>query len=177
MGLDIAFVGLLVWYGLKGYRKGLIHVVFSSAAIIIATLGALKLSGKISAYFFADDSQISSWTPILSFLITFSTILFVIYLISKAIDTTIKKVRLGGVNRLAGMILYGIIVAFFFSTVLWLGDKVNLIKPETKVSSLCYPIISPIAPKGFQIIGNILPIVKNSYSDLDQVFNKINDTL
>ncbi|HRP89417.1 MAG TPA: CvpA family protein [Edaphocola sp.] len=177
MSLDIVFLIVLIWYGLKGYRKGLVHVIFSAVAIIIATLGALKLSGKISKYFFNDGNTISSWTPMLSFLVTFLAILFTIFLISKTIDSTLKKVKLGGLNRIAGMALYGIMVAFFFSTILWLGDKVNLIKPETKASSVTYPFIAPIAAKGFVWIGNIIPIVKSSYSELDQIFDKVNNDL
>lgn len=177
MGLDIVLLALLTWYGFKGYRKGIVQVLFSTIAMIAATLGALKLSGKLSGYFFQKDSDISPWLPVLSFILVFAAILFLVYLISKTVDSSLKKVRLGWLNRLAGMALYILIISFVFSTVLWIGDKVNLIKPETKAASVTYPLIAPIAPIGFEFFGTILPFVKSSYAELEALFDKIDGHL
>lgn len=177
MGLDIILLALLTWYGFKGYRKGIVQVLFAAIAMIVATLGALKLSGKLSGYFFQKDSDISPWLPVLSFILVFAAILFFVYLISKTVDSSLKKIRLGWLNRLAGMVLYILIISFVFSTVLWIGDKVNLIKPETKSASVTYPLIAPIAPKGFELLGGLLPFVKSSYSELDMLFDKIDGHL
>lgn len=173
MGLDLIFLVLLCWYGYKGYRKGLVHVVFSGLAMIMATLGALKLSGKVSAYMFDKDTGISPWVPMLSFLIVFCAIIFFVFLVSKTVDSSLRKVRLGGLNRIAGLALYGFIVCFFFSTVLWLGDKVSLIAPETKASSMSYPYLVPIASWGFETFGAILPFVKSSYAELEAIFDHV----
>lgn len=177
MGLDLFFLALLAWYGYKGYRKGIVHVVFSGLAMIVATLGALKLSGKVSAYFFDQNAALSPWIPILSFLIVFSAIIFLVFLISKTVDSSLKKVKLGGLNRIAGLALYAGIVCFFFSTILWLGDKVNLINPETKAKSISYSFLAPVAPWGFEMFGTILPFVKSSYAELDAIFDKIDQKL
>ncbi len=177
MGLDLVFLALLAWYGYKGYRKGIVHVVFSGIAMIVATLGALKLSGKVSAYFFDKNTELSPWIPMLSFLIVFSAIIFFVFLVSKTIDSSLKKVRLGGLNRIAGLALYGAIVCFFFSTILWLGDKVNLINPDTKASSMSYATLAPIAPWAFDAFGTVLPFVKSSYAELEAIFDKIDQKL
>lgn len=177
MGLDIVLLALLTWYGFKGYKKGIVQVLFSAVAMIAATLGALKLSGKISGYFFQKDSDISPWLPVLSFILVFSAILFLVFLISKTIDSSLKKIRLGWLNRLAGMALYILMISFVFSTVLWIGDKVNLIKPETKSASLTYPFIAPIAPKGFELFGTVLPFVKSSYAEMEALFDKVDQHL
>ncbi|RYD99380.1 MAG: CvpA family protein [Sphingobacteriales bacterium] len=177
MGLDIVLLALLTWYGFKGYKKGIVQVLFSTIAMIAATLGALKLSGKLSGYFFQKDSDISPWLPVLSFILVFAAILFLVFLISKTVDTSLKKIKLGWLNRLAGMALYILIISFVFSTILWLGDKVNLIKPETKAASVTYAFIAPIAPKGFELAGTLLPFVKSSYAELEALFDKIDGHL
>ncbi|OJV55979.1 MAG: hypothetical protein BGO31_18020 [Bacteroidetes bacterium 43-16] len=177
MGLDIVLLALLTWYGFKGYKKGIVQVLFSAVAMIAATLGALKLSGKISGYFFQKNSDISPWLPVLSFILVFSAILFLVFLISKTIDSSLKKIRLGWLNRLAGMALYILMISFVFSTVLWIGDKVNLIKPETKSASLTYPFIAPIAPRGFELFGTVLPFVKSSYAEMEALFDKVDQHL
>ena len=177
MGLDIVLLALLTWYGFKGYKKGIVQVLFSAVAMIAATLGALMLSGKISGYFFQKNSDISPWLPVLSFILVFSAILFLVFLISKTIDSSLKKIRLGWLNRLAGMALYILMISFVFSTVLWIGDKVNLIKPETKSASLTYPFIAPIAPRGFELFGTVLPFVKSSYAEMEALFDKVDQHL
>jgi len=177
MGLDIVLLALLTWYGFKGYKKGIVQVLFSAVAMIAATLGALKLSGKISGYFFQKNSDISPWLPVLSFILVFSAVLFLVFLISKTIDSSLKKIRLGWLNRLAGMALYILMISFVFSTVLWIGDKVNLIKPETKSASLTYPFIAPIAPRGFELFGTVLPFVKSSYAEMEALFDKVDQHL
>lgn len=177
MGLDLVFLVLLAWYGYKGYRKGIVHVVFSGLAMIVATLGALKLSGKVAVYFFDKNTELSPWIPMLSFLIVFIAIAFFIFLISKTIDSSLKKVKLGGLNRIAGLALYGFIVCFFFSTILWLGDKVNLINPETKANSMSYSFVEPIAPWTFSAAGTVLPFVKSSYEELETILNKVDQKL
>lgn len=177
MGLDLVFLIVLVWYGFKGYKKGLVKVIFSAIAIVVATLGALKLSGKIANYFFEKNSDLSPWVPMISFVLVFTGIMMFTFLISKTIDAGLKKVMLGGVNRLSGLILYGLIVTFVFSTLLWLADKVHLINPETKASSLTYNYIAPVAPKGFEVIGMVLPFVKSSYMEMNALLDKANETL
>lgn len=177
MGLDLIFLVLLAWYGYKGYRKGLVHVVFSGLAMIVATLGALKLSGKVSAYLFDKNTELSPWVPMLSFLIVFCALIFFVFLVSRTVDSSLRRVRLGGLNRIAGMVLYGFLVCFFFSTILWLGDKVNLLNPDTKASSMSYPYIAPIASWGFDTVGEILPFVKNSYAELEAIFDHVDQKM
>lgn len=177
MGIDFIFLVLLVWYGFKGYRKGIVQVLFSSVAMIVAVLAAVKLSGKVSLYFFDESSALGPWVPMISFFLVFSLVMLFVFFVGKTVDNSLKKVKLGGLNRLAGMLVYAFVVSFIFSTVLWLGDKVKLIKEETKSSSLTYNIVAPIAPWSFTAFGAVLPFVKQSYKELDGVLDKINERL
>ena len=172
MGIDLVFLVALAWYGFKGYRKGIVRVLFSAVGMVVATLGALKLSGKVATYFFQKDGAMSPWVPMLSFVAVFVAISFIVFMISKTLDTSLKKVMLGGVNRLAGALLYVVLVAFFFSTLFWIGGKVSLLNEDTKASSMAYKLTAPFAPKGFEIIGTIAPFVKSSYAELNTLFDK-----
>jgi membrane protein required for colicin V production len=177
MPIDFIYLVLLVWFMMKGYRKGLVFAAFSLAAVLIAMLGALKFSHKLSAYLFNEQSSLSPWIPMLSYLVVFIAIVFIINMIARTIDKGLKTVKLGWVNKMAGALVYGIIVTFVWSSVLWLADKVSLIRPETKAGSKTYAIVEPFAAKGFDIIGKVLPFVKESYTELGSMFDKVNNHL
>jgi membrane protein required for colicin V production len=177
MGVDIAFIAIAAWYGYKGFRKGVVHVLFSSAAMLLATLGAIKFSGKMAAYLFESNGSTSAWTPILAFTIVFATIMFFVFLVSKTIDASLKKVHLGFLNKTAGAMLYTIMVAVIFSTLLWIGDKVSLISEDLKEASLTYNILAPIAPKTFTFLGYILPFVKDSFNELNAILTNIDQKI
>lgn len=177
MPIDFIYLVLLVWFMMKGYRKGLVFAAFSFVAVIVAMLGALKFSQKLSAYLFNEQSSLSPWIPMLSYLIVFVAIVFIINMIARTIDKGLKTVKLGWANKMAGALLYGLIVTFVWSSVLWLADKVSLIKPETKAHSKTYAIVAPFATKGFEVIGSVLPFVKESYTELGNMFDKVNHRL
>lgn len=177
MSIDFIFLIILAWFMMKGYRKGIIHALFSFVAVIVAMMGALKLSQKVSTYLFNAKSDINPWVPMLSYIIVFIAIVFLVNMISRSLDKGLKTIKLGWANRIAGAALYGLIVTFAWSTVLWLANKVNLVKPETKANSKTYAIIEPVAPKGFEIIGAVLPFVKDSYKEIEQLFDNVNKRL
>lgn len=177
MGLDIAFIAVAAWYGYKGFRKGIVHVLFSSLAMLLATLGAIKFSGKLATYLFETNETTSAWTPILAFTIVFAAIMFFVFLVSKTIDASLKKIRLSGLNKIAGAVLYILMIATLFSTFLWLGDKVGLLSIALKEASITYNYLSPIAPKAITLLGYILPFVKDSFNELSNVLDSINQKI
>lgn len=175
MPIDFIYLVLLAWFMMKGYRKGFVFACLSFVAVIVAMLGALKFSHKLSAHFFNEQSSLSPWIPMLSYIIVFVAIVFIINMIARTIDKGLKTVKLGWANRIAGAALYGLIVTFVWSSVLWLADKVSLIRPETKMQSKTYSIVEPFAAKGFEIMGTVLPFVKDSYTELGTMFDHINN--
>ncbi|RQO30105.1 hypothetical protein DBR32_10995 [Taibaiella sp. KBW10] len=177
MPIDFIYLIILAWFTMKGYRKGIVHALFSFVAVIIAMMGALKLSQKVSSYLFNAKSDINPWIPMLSYIIVFVAIVFLVNMISRSIDKGLKTIKLGWANRIAGAVLYGLLVTFVWSSVLWLADKVNLMNPETKAHSKTYALIEPVAPKGFAIIGAVLPFVKDSYTELEHLFDNVNNRL
>jgi membrane protein required for colicin V production len=51
--------------------------------------------------------------------------------------------------------------------------QLNLIKQETLAASVLYPYIQPLAPKIMNVLGAILPFLKNMFSDLEVFFEGI----
>lgn len=173
MTLDFIYVILLVWYLLKGYRKGIVKALVSFVAVFIGMLAALKFSHLVAEKLFSQQSSISPFIPLISYIIVFTAVVMVLHWIAGMMDKTLRTIKLGWANRIGGALLYGIIVTFAWSSVLWLANKVQLIKPETKESSVTYSYVEPFAPAGFAVIGAAIPLVKSAFSDLDKLFDKI----
>ena len=175
MTLDFIFALLLIWYFLKGYRKGIVKALISFVAVFVGMLAALKFSHLVAEKLFDKQSSISPFIPLLSYVIVFTAVVLALHWLAGLMDKTLRTIKLGWANRIVGALLYALVVTFAWSSLLWLANKVALIKPETKQASLTYPYVEPFAPAGFAIIGAAIPMVKSAFGDLDRLFDKIHD--
>jgi membrane protein required for colicin V production len=177
MIIDAIFCICLLIFLIKGYNKGVVVALFSVLAIILGTMGALKLSGTIANLLFDHGEKGGRWVPFVSYLLAFILIVWLVRLGAKLIQRTMEAVALGWVNRLAGAVLYMFLVCFVFSAVLWLFNKMAVLNPETKSNSIVYPFVEPLAPKVFALMGTILPFAKHIFSDLSAFFDNVNQKL
>jgi hypothetical protein len=70
--------------------------------------------------------------------------------------------------------LYAFLIAMLWSSLLWIGTKMQLIKPETIANSVTYSFIYKLAPWVVHHIGTILPTAKTVFQDLEAFFTKVN---
>lgn len=173
MAIDVIYLILLGLFMIRGYNKGVVVALFSFIAIILGVMGALKLSGSVSRLLFSD----SQWAPFLTYIIVFVLIVWLVRLGARMIEKTFEAVALGFVNKLSGALLYGLLVTFVFSSLLWLLNQMGLIKPETQAQSKVYALIEPFAPHLFSLIGRLFPFAQTVFQDLEHFFDRINDKL
>jgi len=175
MALDLIFLAMLVIFMIRGYRKGIVLAVCSLLAIILAVMGALKLSGTVARLLFADNNGvIAKWAPMVTYLLLFVLIVWGVRLLASFIERSLKIVMLGWANKLSGAIVYGLIVCFVWSTFLWLGNKISLVNPRTKEASVTYSHIEPLAPLLFSGIGKVWPFARSVFNDLSNFYDKLN---
>jgi len=177
MIIDVIFLICTVIFFIKGYGRGIVVALFAVFAIVAGVLGALKLSGTVSAMLFQEGEKGGKWMPFLSYLIVFLLIVWLVRMGAGLIQRSVEKVSLGWFNRLCGAILYVFLVCFVFSSMLWLFDRMGVINPETKSSSHVYPLVEPLAAKVFSMLGYILPFAKHIFDDLAGFFDHVNQRL
>lgn len=177
MILDIIGVTLLVAFFIQGYRKGIIVALFSLLAIVLGIICALKLSQKLAGYLFATGWVTSAWGQLISYILLFIGVAWLVRLGGKYIQKSFEAVMLGLPNRIIGGVLYAFIAAFIWSSCLWLGNQAHMLTPETIAASKTYERFVPIAPWVFEHIGAVLPFAKNVFSDLQHFFNGVNQHL
>ena len=173
MFIDVIGSILLVWAGVKGLRNGLIVGLFSFLAFIIGLAAALKLSAVAAEYIGTNTNIGKRWLPFVAFAAVFIIVVLLVRLGAKAIEGALQVAMLGWLNKLGGVILYGLLYLFIFSIILFYAEQLHLLKKETLATSVLYPLIQPIPPKIISALGYFLPFFKNMFYELERFFDGI----
>ncbi len=155
--LDIILAIPLLWALYRGFRKGLIYLIASLAALVLGVLGAIRFHEQAGAV-------LSNWFEInpehlnlISFAVAFIFIVLVVHLAAFMVDKLIKAVALSFINRAAGMVFGLFVSSFIISIILMPLDAANskreFIKPEIVDKSLLYSPLKKLAP-------TVLPYLK-----------------
>jgi membrane protein required for colicin V production len=177
MAIDVAFLILMIFACIKGIRKGLIVAVFSIIGFIAGLAAALKLSSIVASRLADHLNPSIKWLPALSFLLVFIVVALIINLVGRLIQKSFEIAMLGWVNRLGGMIIFIALYAFIFSIFLFYAMQLQIIKPATVASSYFYPYIQPLGPKVINSLGDVIPVFKDMFSQLQSFFMGIPDKL
>lgn len=154
--------------------KGIIVAAFSVLAIVLGIICALKLSETLASYLLEKEYVSTGWAQLVSYSILFIGVVVLVRLVAKAIQASAEAVLLGWVNKSLGGLLYAFIAVMAWSTLLWLGDKMKLVQPETIAKSKTYEYVAPVSPWMADKVGIIWPMAQEVYGELETYFDKVN---
>ena len=177
MFIDILFLLAMVAAVIKGYTKELIVALFSFAAILIGLAAALKLSSFVAIWLQKSTSISTYWLPFLAFAIVMIGVVFLVRLGAKVIEKGVQFVMMGWINKLGGILLYAALYISLLSVVLFYFDKMQLIKQERFAMSKSYWFIQPWASKVIAGFGEVVPIFKDVFQQLETFFATSANTL
>ncbi|MBC7555024.1 MAG: CvpA family protein [Taibaiella sp.] len=173
MAIDITGLIVLSLFFIRGYSKGLIVAAFSVIAILLGLLCALKLSQSFAAWLLLKGYTTTAWAPAISYVLLFTGVVLGVRLLGKLLQRVVEGVMLGMVNKLAGGVLYAFAGAVFFSSVLWISARMNMLSPELIATSKTYIFFSAIAPWFFSVAGTLLPFAKDVFNNLQHFFDVV----
>jgi membrane protein required for colicin V production len=173
MIIDMLFAILSLLAIIKGYQRGLIVSIFSIIAFLIGLAAAIKLSAIVAGYIGLHVKVSDKWLPVISFILVFCAVVFLVRLGADFIEKMARITLLGWLNRLGGALFYVALYTFIFSIVLFYADQVQLLKPETKNSSVTYAYIQPLGPKVIDAFGTLIPVFKNMFAELKDFFDHL----
>ena len=154
--IDIVLVILLFLALIDGYRKGLITELASLAALVLGIWGAVKLSGLTADFLVENLNFQSKHLYMISFIVTFLIIVILVHIIGALVNKMVKTVKLGFLNRLAGMVFGVLKSALILSVLLVIFDKVDkdvkLLPADAKAESKLYEPIHSFAPGIFPFL-------------------------
>ena len=148
--LDIIFAIFLVWFAYNGYKKGLIIEITSLVALIFGIYISINFS-FYAADFLNNNFEINpKYISIISFIITFIVVVFLVYMIGKILEKFIDIIMLGFLNKLAGLV-FGIVKAAFILSVLifiinYFDENKTVITEKSRTGSILYEPVSSFAP-------------------------------
>lgn len=173
MIIDVAYFIVLLYAVFKGFTKGLIVGIFSLLAFIIGLAAALKLSSVVAHHFAASAESSTKWLPVLSFLLVFIAVVFLINIGARILQKSLRLAMLGWIDKMGGIFLYFIIYTIIFSVILFFAVKVSIVDPETVASSRMYHFVSPWGPGVIDNLGKIIPVFKGLFNELQLFFERI----
>ena len=156
--LDIIIAIVLLLFGLKGLRKGLIIEVVTLVAFGVGIYGAMHFSDFTAAHM-QDFMEIDpNYLNTIAFVLTFIILVVLVNLIGRLISKAIKSLNLGFFDKLGGF-LFGIIKGVLLCSVLLMVlnnfQLLGVLKPEVKEKSKLYPYIEQTVPyvyRGFDLV-------------------------
>jgi membrane protein required for colicin V production len=154
--IDLVLGIILIIAAIQGFRKGFIIEAASLAALILGIWGAIKFSDWTAGYISKTFNYHSGSLSMVAFLITFIVIVVLVHILGKILDTTVKAVALGFLNRLAGIIFGVLKAAVILSILLLLFDSVDenvqILPSKQKAESKIYSPMKQLVPTLFPFI-------------------------
>ena len=138
---------------IKGLMKGFVVELATLAGLILGIVGAVLFSGIMANWLTGHVS--SEFIPVLAFLILFVGIIICIHLLAKLVESFIKAIALGWLNRIAGGVFSVFKIMFVASIFILVIDAFNIgeriIKQDIRGNSRLFNPIQNFAPKTFDL--------------------------
>ncbi|HEY3370917.1 MAG TPA: CvpA family protein [Prolixibacteraceae bacterium] len=154
--IDLVLGILLIIAAIQGFRKGFIVELASLAALVLGIWGGIKFSDVTAEFITKHTGYQSDHLSTIAFLITFVLIIILVHTLGKMLDTVVKAVFLGFLNRLAGVIFGVMKAAVILSILLLLFDdvdeNVHILPVKQKEESKLYTPMKQIVPTLFPFI-------------------------
>lgn len=177
MLIDLVWLGLLLWAGFKGYKRGLIVGVFSFVAVLVGLAAAVKLSVVASDYMRQYTNLAGGWIPLLSFLVVFLSVVLLIRLGANAIEEAVKVVTLGWANKVGGILLYAALSTLTYSVVLFYLSSMGLFTAKVLEDSKTVSFLLELGPWTIEKIAALFPLFKDMFLALQQFFAELRTRL
>jgi len=177
MLIDIVFLLLMIGAIIKGIQKGLILSLFSLLAYIIGLAAAVKLSAVVANRLASTHTIQGKWLPFVSFILVFLVVTLLVRLMGSFIQQFADTLQLGGLNKIAGIILYALLFGIVFSLILFYAAQLKFIDDDTIQHSMVYPYITPLAPAIIDGLGSVIPFFTDIFKQLEHFFEGYHDPL
>lgn len=154
--IDLVLGIALLIAAIQGFRKGFIIELASLAALILGIWGGIKFSDFTSGLITKHTGYHSQYLGTIAFIVTFIVIVILIHMMGKMLDTIVRAVFLGFLNRLAG-IIFGVLKAAVMMSILLLlfddiDEKMHILPAKQKEDSKIYTPMKQVVPTLFPFI-------------------------
>lgn len=166
MWLDILTGTLFIVALLQGYRNGLIKAIISFFSLFIGLVLAYQFAGFVASQLKQHTKIESQWLPFISFLIIVILSLLILKWISGLLQNTAEWLMLGWLNKLLGIILYGLIYFTIWSAIIYFLQILGVLEASKMKDTYTYKYIAQWWPICMEKLSSWAPFIKNYFSTL-----------
>jgi membrane protein required for colicin V production len=177
MLIDLVFAVIMILACIKGFRTGFIIAFFSIIAFIVGLAAALKLSSIVAVRLSENVDVSARWLPVISFVVVFLVVVILINVGAKLLQRSFEFALLGWVNKIGGIILFVLLYGIIYSIILFYLVQLHLVKVETIQDSQAYPYIQPLGPAVMNKLGDIIPVFRDMFGQLQDFFSRVGNKL
>jgi membrane protein required for colicin V production len=159
----------------KGYSKGLIMALFNTISLIIGLAIAVKFSSLIAPWIDEKLQAGPQFTAIFSFALVYGAAIIVIRFLGKSVQKTLETVKMGFLNRAGGMALYLVLYLAVVSVFIYYLEKLGVLDANLIAQSFTYNWLAPWGPTILDGVGNLIPLFKDMFKNMDELFDKISE--
>jgi len=154
--IDLILGIILILAAIQGFRQGFIVELASLAALILGIWGAMHFSDWTADFITDITGYKSNHLSTIVFVVTFIAIVILIHVLGKVLDTAVKAVALGFLNRLAGIIFgvlkASVILSIFLLLFETIDENVHILPSSQKAESKIYEPMKQLVPTLFPFI-------------------------
>lgn len=153
----------------EGYKKGLLMSIVGIFGFVLAIVLGIYFMEFVGNWLASETKQETLAIPIVAFLLIFFGTLFLINIAGRALKKMLGLVLLGGLDSLGGAVLGIVRMGFFISLLVWVLGKLELESLKNWEANSDYlSFIEPLTPEVLELVGPILPAVKDASQELIQ---------
>lgn len=172
--LDIIIAIILLLFGVKGFRKGLIIEVVTLLAFAVGVYGAMHFS-DFTAEHLKEFMEINpKYLNTTAFVLTFILLVILVNIIGRMVTKLIQAMNLGFFNKLGGAVFgmaKGVLLCSIMVMVLNNFQLLGIVKPEVREQSKLYPYIEETVPyvyRGFDLVKGYVNDLQNEEEEPSQ---------
>lgn len=154
--LDLLIIAPVGYFAYKGLNNGLIKEVLSLAALFIAIFITFRYMNDVAVYI-APYFQSADTATIAAGILTFVLILIIVQALIFWLEKIIDIIKLGFLNRLAGLAFAAMKAVVLISAVLLLLTAIGIPSESNRNSSVLYDHVIFAAPMAFDAIASVYP--------------------
>lgn len=168
MIIDIVYLFFLAFGFFLGFRRGLVHSLFSIIALFLGLAVALKFSEELTRWIYETFLLDQPYIPILVFIFLFVIVILLVRVVSWSVEKILKTLYLNFINQILGALLWCLVLTLVYSTFLWFANELNILSAKQIMESNTFEYIMPIAPMVYGFLSELIPWFKGAFERLSE---------
>jgi len=168
MYIDIFLIIFILIGIIQGYHRGVIRTLFAILGLLIGILATLKFAPYVVTFLESVFSLSPLLALILGMILTFLLILAGIRWLGKSLENTLKVARINFLNKIAGAVLFSLLMIVIYSMIIWFIDRTGLLGESEKPTSRSYAFLQEVPARTGKVLDKAKPVFQGFWEKMEK---------